>query len=247
MTLEQFFAEYPKVALGFSGGVDSAYLLYAAVKYAKDVQAYYVKSAFQPEFELKDARRLAETIGAKMTVIPVDILADPTVSANPENRCYYCKQQIFGRIARRAAEDGYSVLLDGTNASDDADDRPGMKALKELDVLSPLRLCGLTKQEIRNLSKAAGLFTWNKPSYACLATRIRTGEQITDEKLKKVERAEDYLFGLGFSDFRVRTSNENAKLEIPKTQRELLEKHKEKILSFLEGDYLMVSFDLETR
>ena len=247
MTLEQFFTEYPKVALGFSGGIDSAYLLYAALKYAEEVRAYYVKSAFQPEFELEDAKKLAEEIGADMKVLNINVLEDAKVAANPKDRCYYCKQQIFGLIARSAAEDGFTVLLDGTNASDDAADRPGMKALKELSVLSPLRLCGLTKEEIRERSKEAGLFTWNKPSYACLATRIKTGEEITEEKLKKVEQAEDYLFGLGFSDFRVRTSDGKARLEIPKKQKDLLEQYEKEILAEMKKSYASVSFDLDAR
>ncbi len=247
MTLEQFFAEYPKVALGFSGGVDSAYLLYAASEYAKEVRAYYVKSAFQPAFELEDAKKLADEIGADMKVIHVDVLRDEQVAANPSDRCYYCKRQIFGTISSVAAEDGYSILLDGTNASDDADDRPGMKALGELRVLSPLRICGLTKKEIRERSKEAGLFTWNKPSYACLATRVAAGEQITKEKLEMIEKAEDYLFSLGFSDFRVRTLQGHARLEIPKEQTELLLQYREEILQELKEAFLSVSLDLNAR
>lgn len=247
MNLEQFFTEYPKVALGFSGGVDSAYLLYAASKYAKEVRAYYVKSAFQPAFELEDAKKLADEIGADMKVIHVDVLRDEQVAANPPDRCYYCKRQIFGTISSVAKEDGYTVLLDGTNASDDADDRPGMKALGELRVLSPLRLCGLTKQDIRERSKEAGLFTWNKPSYACLATRVATGEKITAEKLEIIEQAEDYLFSLGFSDFRVRTLQGHARLEIPKEQTELLLQHREEILQELKESFLSVSLDLNAR
>ena len=125
-------------------------------------------------FEYNDAMRLAEQIGARVRVIEVDVLADERVRQNPSNRCYYCKQAIFGNILRAAAEDGYTLILDGTNASDDEGDRPGMKALKELQVRSPLRECGLTKDMIRQLSRQAGLFTWDKPAYACLATRIRT-------------------------------------------------------------------------
>ena len=238
MNLEQFFTEYPKVALGFSGGVDSAYLLYAASEYAKEVRAYYVKSAFQPAFELEDARKLADEIGADMKVIHVDVLRDEQVAANPPDRCYYCKRQIFGTISSVATEDGYSILLDGTNASD---------ALGELRVLSPLRICGLTKKEIRERSKEAGLFTWNKPSYACLATRVAAGEQITKEKLEMIEKAEDYLFSLGFSDFRVRTLQGHARLEIPKEQTELLLQHREEILQELNESFLSVSLDLNAR
>ena len=176
MTLEQFFAEKREVAVAVSGGVDSADLLYAAKRYAARVKAYYVSTAFQPEFELEDARRLADELGADMLVLHVDVLSNSAVTANPSDRCYHCKNTLFRQILRAAENDGFPVLLDGTNASDDAGDRPGMRALRELSVRSPLRECGLTKAEIRRLSREAGLFTWDKPAYACLATRIRTGE-----------------------------------------------------------------------
>lgn len=177
MDLKEFFRQHPKAAIAFSGGVDSSYLLYAALQCGADVRAYYVKGAFQPQFELDDAQRLARDIHAPMTVLRADVLRDETVTANPANRCYYCKKVVFSSIAQAALADGYTVLLDGTNASDDAGDRPGMRALQELQVLSPLRLCGLTKPEIRRLSKEARLFTWDKPAYACLATRIPTGRR----------------------------------------------------------------------
>lgn len=204
MDLKDFFRENPKVALAFSGGVDSAYLLYAAGESGASVRAYYVKSAFQPRFELEDARRLAGELGADMRILEEDVLADAQVASNPGDRCYHCKKRIFTAIAKAAAEDGFSVLMDGTNASDDAGDRPGMRALRELEVRSPLRECGLTKAEIRRLSKEAGLFTWDKPAYACLATRIPTGAEITEERLCRTERTESYLASVGLRDFRVR-------------------------------------------
>ena len=207
MTLQTFFQQNPKVAVAFSGGTDSAFLLYAARQYAKEVHAYYVRSAFQPQFEYNDAVELAKQLDVSLTVIQVDVLSSPVVTANPPDRCYHCKKVIFSKITKAAAQDGFLVLLDGTNASDDASDRPGMKALQELKVLSPLRECELTKNQIRELSKKAGLFTWNKPAYACLATRIPTGCTITAERLSKTERAENFLMTLGFSDFRV--SNES--------------------------------------
>lgn len=172
MELKEFFAAHPKIALAFSGGVDSAYLLYAAKQLGAEVRAYYVKTAFQPQFELDDAKRLVEALHADMTVLLVDILSDTRVAANPANRCYFCKKSIFSSILHAASADGFTTLIDGTNASDDAGDRPGMQALRELKVYSPLRDCGLTKADVRRLSKEAGLFTWNKPAYACLATRI---------------------------------------------------------------------------
>ena len=247
MTLTEFFKDNPRAAIAFSGGVDSAYLLAAAIKSGAQVRAYYVKSAFQPQFELDDAITLAEQLGADMKIIELDVLADENVSANPANRCYYCKKAIFGAICDAAKSDGFDLILDGTNASDDEDDRPGMKALRELEVRSPLRECGLTKAEIRRLSKDAGLFTWDKPAYACLATRIPTGETITAEKLAKTEAAEDFLFSLGFSDFRVRMAGNSAKLQLPESQLEKLMAQRSEILQTLKQYYDSVTLDLEVR
>ena len=247
MTLQEFFKQHPKVAIAFSGGVDSAYLLYAAQKYAKEVCAYYVKSEFQPKFELEDAIRLSKELNAKLTVLPLKVLAVPCVSENPPERCYHCKKAIFGAIMEAAMADGFTVLLDGTNASDDVNDRPGMRALKELSVLSPLRACALTKTQIRQLSKEANLFTWGKPAYACLATRLPTGETITEQKLYATEMAEDYLFSLGFTDFRVRSQDGHARLQIPEKQLELLLLHRKEILDKLKAYYKTVSLDLEVR
>lgn len=247
MTLQDFFRDTPKAALAFSGGVDSAYLLYAAVQSGADVRAYYVKSAFQPQFELEDAQRLAEMLSADMRVLPVDILAANEVAANPPDRCYHCKKRIFSAIAGAARAGGYTVLLDGTNASDDAGDRPGMRALRELSVRSPLRECGLTKPEIRRLSREAGLFTWDKPAYACLATRIAAGVPITREKLESTERAEDFLFSLGFTDFRVRMLGSAAKLQVPTSQLDRVLQHRERILEELKKTHSSVLLDLEVR
>ena len=247
MTLQDFFTSHPKTAIAFSGGVDSAYLLYAAKKYAEEVRAYYVKSEFQPRFELEDAVRLAQDIGTDITVLEQSVLSVPQVAENPADRCYHCKTAIFTAVMKAADADGFSVLLDGTNASDDAQDRPGMRALRELSVRSPLRECGLTKQEIHRLSKAAGLFTWNKPAYACLATRISTGEKITTEKLKITELAEDYLFSLGFTDFRVRWQNGHARLQLPEDQLYLLLEKREEILTRLKKYYKSIVLDLEVR
>ena len=247
MTLQEFFKENPKVAIAFSGGVDSSYLLYAAQTSGADTKAYFVKGAFQPQFELDDAKRLAKEIGVPMTILPVDVLANDTVTANPSNRCYYCKQTVFGLIQETAAKDGFHTLLDWTNASDDAADRPGMKALEELQVRSPLREAGLTKDEIRRLSKEASLFTWDKPSYACLATRIPTGQKITKEELDRVSHSETFLMQLGFCNFRVRTVGNDAKIQVTKDQLDLLLKHREQILKELQPLYDNILLDMLTR
>ena len=247
MELSEFFTQHPRVALAFSGGVDSAYLLYAAVKSGAQVQAYYVKTAFQPQFEYEDALRLAEQLGAPLTTLRLAVLEDADMTANPSNRCYYCKRRIFTAITSAARRDGFQILLDGTNASDQVSDRPGMKALQELSVLSPLRLCGLTKDEIRRRSRQAGLFTWNKPAYACLATRIPTGTAITQADLEKAERCEAFLMKLGFSGFRVRLMDGYARLEMPEDQLPALLAQREAVVRELKKDYKKVLLDLEVR
>ena len=247
MDLKQFFEQYPRVAIAFSGGVDSAYLLYEASKYAKQVKAYYVKTVFQPQFELDDAKRLAKELGVEMQVLEADILRDPAVVSNPADRCYHCKKRLFSCILKAAREDGFSVLLDGTNASDDASDRPGMRAIAELSVRSPLRECGLKKDAIRQLSREAGLFTHDKPAYACLATRIPVGEMITAGKLQRTEYAEDCLTALGFRDFRVRSMGDMAKIQIREEDLELAMTHRKEILNGLKKHYTGVLLDLEVR
>lgn len=247
MTLQEFFTEHPKAALGFSGGVDSSYLLWAAVNAGADIAPYYIQTAFQPAFELEDAKRLCEQIGVKLNVIRLDALADPRVAANPANRCYYCKVGLFGALRARAKADGYDLLLDGTNASDDAGDRPGMKALREMEVRSPLRECGLTKAMIRQESRKAGLFTWDKPAYACLATRVPTGRTITPELLRRVEGAETALFALGFTDFRVRLYDEAARLQLPEGQLAKAVEQRQAIRQALAPWFDVVLLDTQTR
>lgn len=247
MTLQDFFKQYNKIALAFSGGADSSYLLYEGIHAGCEVHAYYVKSAFQPQFELEDAVKLAEQLNASLTILELDVLSDSQITQNPVNRCYYCKRKIFGKIMEAALADGCEMLIDGTNASDDASDRPGMKALKELQVRSPLRECGITKEELRMRSKEAGLFTWNKPAYACLATRIPSGTIITKEKLHATELSEKALTDLGFTDFRIRLQGEAAKIQVPESQLEKLLLYRKEILEKLKPHYSAVTVDLEVR
>ena len=247
MELKEFFIQHPQVAIAFSGGVDSAYLLYAASRYATKVRAYYVKSAFQPQFEQDDAMKLAKQLGVEVEWLTLDVLADEDIRNNPAERCYYCKRKIFGMIMEAACMDGFTVLCDGTNMDDDEGDRPGMKAMKELGVYSPLRMAGLTKHMIRELSKEAGLFTWDKPAYACLATRIPTGTRTEKEMLEKTERAESYLAELGFSDYRVRYMNGSARIMLKDKDIDLLMNRRKDILDTLKKDYEHVLFDLEVR
>lgn len=247
MKLREFFDNNKNVAIAFSGGVDSAYLLYEAAHSSAGICAYYVKSDFQPEFELSDARRIARELNVTLKIINVDVLSSVEITSNPANRCYYCKKRIFSAIMEEATSSGFNVIADGTNASDKVSDRPGMKALAELSVRSPLRECGLTKDDIRRLSKEAGLFTWDKPSYACLATRIASGELITREKLRRTEISEAYLSSLGFADFRIRSFGDNAKIQISDNQLAKLISMKNQITSELKKYYSSVLLDLEER
>jgi len=245
--IEQFFRENPSLALGFSGGVDSSYLLYAGLANSANIKAYYVKSAFQPEFELLDALKVAKLVGVEITVLELDVLGNANVISNPPDRCYHCKIDIFSALLKQAVDDGFSLIIDGTNASDDASDRPGMRALEELSVRSPLRECGMTKDEIRRLSKEAGLPTWDKPAYSCLATRIPTGRPITKELLHRIERSENALFTLGFTDFRVRVYHDAARLQLPADQMSIALDRRTEIIQVIKPYFPEVLLDLEGR
>ncbi|MDD3141636.1 MAG: ATP-dependent sacrificial sulfur transferase LarE [Lachnospiraceae bacterium] len=245
--MQPFFEQNPKVAIAFSGGVDSAFLLYLANKYAKEVKAYYVQSSFQPAFELADARKLCEEMGVLLQVLEVDVMCNPKVIRNHSDRCYFCKKVIFERIRQAAQEDNIQILLDGTNASDDAGDRPGMKALEELNVLSPLREYGYTKDDIRSGSKEAGLFVFDKPAYACLATRIPYETKITKEMLMQIEEAENVMFSLGFKDFRVRVLQNMAKLQLSESQLPLFVEKRKIIYEKLSKWFEEIVLDVKTR
>lgn len=247
MTLNEFFLKTPRAAVAFSGGTDSSYLLYAACAAGADIRAYYVKTPFQPQFELDDAIRLAEEVKADLTIIEFDILTEESIAENPKNRCYHCKRRIFEKIQKQALLDGYSILIDGTNASDDVNDRPGMRAIEELSVKSPLRICGLTKDKIRVLSKEAGLFTWDKPAYACLATRIPEGSVITRDMLLRLEQAENALRELGFTDFRIRLYHDAARLQFTAEQMSRVIGIRAEIIKALKPYFNTVLLDLKER
>lgn len=247
MTLQEYFNANPKGALALSGGVDSAYLLHCAQAAGAQVQPYFAKTQFQPAFERRDAAQLCSGLGLPLKVLALDVLADAQVRRNPPERCYYCKRKIFSAIAAAAAQDGYRLLWDGTNASDAVMDRPGMRALQELQVQSPLRLCGLTKAQIRAGAKAAGLPVWDKPAYACLATRVQPGMRITAENLARIERAEQALFTLGFRDFRVRQRGDTALLQLPQAQLPRALEQRKMLLQALRAEFSAAVLDLEAR
>ncbi len=182
MKLEDFFLENKRVALGFSGGVDSSFLLWAALRCGAEVRAYYVSSAFQPAFEREDALRLARSLGVEPVILELDILSCDEVTANPPGRCYHCKKRIFGAVSRQALADGYTVLIDGTNASDDAADRPGMRALKELSVLSPMPASRLAHPPERR--SRTGSFSGLKPLRPpCMSWASRISASATEERM----------------------------------------------------------------
>lgn len=190
--LKTFFQDHPRVALAFSGGCDSSYVLACAIACKVDVKVFLVRTQFQYTFELDDAKWVANDLGVSFEVVDVDILSDEDVASNPPDRCYFCKRRIFGSILDRAQSLGITTLIDGTNATDDPSRRPGFRALEEYGVLSPLRIAGLSKDEIRSLSRQAGLITADKPNYSCLATRIPEGERIETDKLRNLSQ-EDWL------------------------------------------------------
>lgn len=217
--LRPFFEAHPRCALGLSGGVDSAFLLKAGIMLNGDIRPYFVASPFQPAFERRDAKAIAALCGVPLTVIAVNTLSLPAVAMNGPDRCYHCKRAIFSAVAAAAKKDGYPCLIDGTNATDDAEDRPGMRALSQLGVLSPLRISGYSKEEIRLWSEKLGLPTAKKPAYACLATRIPTGTAIDGALLSRVEQAEKRLMELGYSDFRLRVAGpETGLLQVTQEQ-----------------------------
>lgn len=218
MNLQEFFQSHPRAALAFSGGADSAFLLKAALDSGAQIRAYYVQTEFQTAAEQEAALQLARQLGADVTVLHHGALDCADVRANGPRRCYHCKKALFTAIGEQANRDGFDVVLEGTNGSDDVGDRPGWQALQELGVLSPLRLCGLTKPEIRRMSRKMGLPTWDKPASACLATRIPTGTPITRQDLRKVEQAETAMKALGFRDFRVRLTVGGCRLEVTEAQ-----------------------------
>lgn len=207
-----------KPAVALSGGVDSALLLAACSRAGVQAAAITAFTPLQPQFERQDARRAAQEAGCELYVLQPEPLALPEFCANDSRRCYYCKQLIFGAIKAKAQELGCGSLLDGANADDAGDYRPGMQAAAELGFISPLLACGFTKQEVRELARRYGLAAAAKPAYACLASRIAYGETITPAKLAMVEQAEDALRKLGFKDLRVRCHSNLARIEINRQQ-----------------------------
>ena len=210
--------EIGSAAVAFSSGVDSTFLLRAAHEELGDkAVAVTVRSQLIPRHELDEAAAFCRQEGIRHEIIDFDALSAPAVIANPPDRCYHCKKEVFGLISAFARAAGLAAVLEGSNLDDDGDYRPGRRAIKELGIRSPLHEAGLSKAEIRALSREMGLPTWDKPSFACLASRFPYGERITAAGLERVERAERWLrdAGLGLSQLRVRSHGDLARIEVP--------------------------------
>ncbi|MEQ8156091.1 MAG: ATP-dependent sacrificial sulfur transferase LarE [Clostridiaceae bacterium] len=211
--LIKYLKSLGKVVLAFSGGVDSTFLLRAAKDALGDnVKAVTILSPYIPKWEIAEAEELVKELGVQHEVIKAPII--DSIRFNPEDRCYLCKTAVFTMILDLAKKQGYDCVIDGTNFDDISDYRPGLKALKELDVKSPLLECELTKAEIRAFSKELGLNTWDKPPYACLLTRIPYGNELIEEDFEKIENSEKYMMSIGFRAVRVRCHGDLARIEV---------------------------------
>lgn len=247
--LNDILKSMESAAIGFSGGVDSTFLLKVARDVLGDhVHAITVVTELHPEIELKEAKRLASEMGVHHIVDHSIHLTDEKIFSNLPDRCYYCKREIFTRMKTWAEQNGVNTILDGSNVDDDTDYRPGMRALEELGIRSPLKEAGLTKKEIRLLSKQMGLSTWDKPALACLASRVPYGDRITPEKLKRIDHAENVLRNSGFKQSRVRDHGSVARIEVlPNDHSKFLDREvSTKIIQqFKALGYQYVALDLE--
>jgi len=246
--LREILGEMGSVVVAFSGGVDSTFLLKMAAEVlgAEKVLAVTAQSPTYTSWELEESRQLAYNLGVRQRIINTEELENDDFAANPPERCYFCKQELFSSLLRIAGTEGASYIADGSNLDDLGDYRPGRKAAKEMGVRSPLLEAGMTKDDIRFFSREMGLPTWNKPACACLSSRFPYGTRITREKLAQVEQGEDYLRSLGFGQFRLRHHGELARIEISRAQFPLMMENAAEVARKLKASgFTYVAMDLE--
>jgi len=248
--LKEIFQTMGRVLVAYSGGVDSTFLLKVAKDTLgdKNVLAVTALSPLYPERELTGAKKVAQELGVRHLLIESNELEIPGFSKNPTNRCYYCKKELFGELLKLAQKEAVPFIVEGSTLDDERDHRPGRMAIQELRIRSPLKEALFKKEDIREFSKALGLPTWDKPSFACLASRFPYGEEITLEGLKRVADAEDFLFKLGFKQVRVRHYKNLARIEIlpGEIQRLMDGSLREKVVNHLKRiGYNYITLDLQ--
>ncbi len=245
--LEEIVAPYGRALVAFSGGVDSSLALAVAARALPKHRVLAVTSnneTYLPS-ELEGAKAFTRSLGVEHLVVNTRELDDPNYASNPTNRCYFCKSTLYSDLARIAQEKGFGCVVDGANKDDEGDYRPGRKAAKELGVVSPLSLAGVSKAEVRDLAKHLGLPTWDKPALACLSSRFPYGQEITPEKLVQVARAEEFMRSRGYRQVRVRHHGEIARLEVGEQEMERAFAEREEISAELRAaGFLYVALDL---